>query len=64
MNVWLNADHMVWMTISWLFAAGLLITLVWSVVLTVTLRMQRKAEEDALAAKKPREPAANERQAA
>jgi hypothetical protein len=34
MHGWFSWGHTVWMTIAWLTAVGLLLTLVWSIVLS------------------------------
>ena len=55
MHGWFGWEHAVWMTIAWLTAVGLLLTLVWSIVLSAGLRyQQRKSPEATL---KPRDTA-------
>ena len=46
MDGWFGWGHAVWLTIAWLTAVGLLLTLVWSIVLSTSLRLQeRKGSE-------------------
>jgi hypothetical protein len=42
MHGWLGWEHEVWMTIAWLTVVGLFLTLVWSIVLSATLRFQKQ----------------------
>jgi hypothetical protein len=42
MHGWFSWGHTVWMTIAWLTAVGLLLTLVWSIVLSASVRFQER----------------------
>jgi hypothetical protein len=42
MHGWFVWEHEVWMTIAWLTVVGLFITLIWSIVLSATLRFQKQ----------------------
>jgi len=42
MHGWFSWGHAVWMTIAWLTAVGLLLTFVWSIVLSASLRFQNR----------------------
>jgi hypothetical protein len=46
MHGWFGWGYAVWMTIGWLTAVGVLLTLVWSLVLSASLRYEgRKSSE-------------------
>jgi heme/copper-type cytochrome/quinol oxidase subunit 2 len=40
MHGWFVGEHEVWMAIAWLTVVGLFITLVWSIVLSASLRFR------------------------
>ena len=46
MHGWFVWEHEVWMTIAWLTVAGLFLTLVWSIVLSASLRFQKQKSEE------------------
>jgi len=46
MHDWFGWGYAVWMTIGWLTSVGLLLTLVWSVVLSASLRYERRKSSE------------------
>jgi hypothetical protein len=51
MHGWFSWGHAAWMTIAWITAVGLLLTLVWSIVLSASLRFrERKSSETRVSA--------------
>ena len=43
-----GSGHMVWMTIGWLLGIALLLTFVWSIVLSASLRLEERQSPKAI----------------
>ena len=48
MHDWFGGGHFFWMTIGWLTGIGLLVTLVWSIVLSASLRFQERESPETI----------------